>query len=50
MPYVYWWDVKGIYHQHFFTGGQIIHVASKPMNVNGVVLNLEALQSAPAGQ
>lgn len=50
VPYVYWWDVKGIYHQHFFTGGQIIHVASKPMNVNGVVLNLEALQSAPAGQ
>ncbi len=45
VPYIYWWDVKGIYHQHFFTGGQIIHVANKPMNVSGVVLNLESLQN-----
>ena len=45
VPYIYWWDVKGIYHQHFFTGGQIIHVASKPVNVGKVVLNLESLQS-----
>jgi len=45
VPYIYWWDTKGIYHQHFFTGGQIIHVANKPMNVNGVVLNLEVLQN-----
>ena len=45
VPYIYWWDTKGIYHQHFFTGGQIIHVANKPMNIKGVVLNLEVLQN-----
>lgn len=39
--YIYWFDSKGIYHSHFFTGGQIIHVSEQPIAVKNVVLNLE---------
>jgi hypothetical protein len=42
-PYIYWWDVRGVYHQHFMTGGQIIHVSDVPMNVKGVIINIESL-------
>jgi hypothetical protein len=44
-PYIYWWDTKGIYHQHFFTDGQIIHVSSEPITVKGVVINMEVDQT-----
>lgn len=42
-PYIYWWDSKGIYHQHFLTGGQIIHVSDKILRVNPseIQINLE---------
>ncbi len=40
-PYIYWWDSKGIYHQHFFTGGQIIHVSDQPIPVKNVVISIE---------
>lgn len=33
-PYIFWWDSKGIYHQHFLTGGQIVHVSDKILRVN----------------
>jgi len=39
--YVYWWDSKDVYHQHYITGGQIFHVTSEPLNVNKVVINLD---------
>lgn len=38
--YIFWWDTKGVYHQHFFTGGQIIHVSDQPMPVKEVIINL----------
>ena len=41
VEYVYWWDSQDIYHQHYIQGGQIVHVASSPINVKSVVLNLE---------
>lgn len=40
--YIFWWDVQGRYHQHFFTGGQIIHVADQPLPVSKVIINIEA--------
>lgn len=49
VPYIYWWDMRGIYHQHFFTGGQIIHVSSEPIPVKTVVINME-IQQAPSGK
>jgi len=39
--YIYWFDAKGVYHSHFFTGGQIIHVADQPMPVKNIIINLE---------
>ena len=41
VEYLYWWDTKGIYHQHYVSGGQIIHISSQPIAVKGVIINLE---------
>ena len=40
-PYIYWWDTKGVYHQHFVTGGQIITVSDQPLNVGKVIITIE---------
>lgn len=48
VDYIYWWDAQGRYHQHFFTGGQIIHISDYPITVRNVVINLE-LANSPAG-
>lgn len=40
-PYIYWFDVRGSYHQHFFTGGQIIHISDQPMAMKSIVINIE---------
>jgi hypothetical protein len=41
-PYIYWFDSRGIYHQHYMTGGQIIHVSDQPLSgVKSVVINME---------
>lgn len=40
MNYLFWWDVKGVYHQHFVTGGQILHVSSQAMPVTEIAINL----------
>lgn len=42
--YVFWWDVQGRYHQHFFTGGQIIHLSDQPLPVRSVIINLESVK------
>lgn len=41
VEYIYWWDSTGIYHQHYVVGGQIVHVASAPLAVKSIVLNME---------
>jgi len=41
VEYIYWWDTQGRYHQHFFTGGQILHISDYPIAVKSVILNLE---------
>lgn len=42
-PYIYWWDTKGVYHQHYITGGQIVHVSSQPIAVKSVIINMESV-------
>jgi hypothetical protein len=42
MDYLYWWDTKGIYHQHYVAGGQIVHISSQPLNVKSVIINMES--------
>jgi hypothetical protein len=39
--YLFWWDTKGIYHQHYVSGGQILHVSSQPLAVKGIAINME---------
>lgn len=42
-PYIYWFDSRGIYHQHYMTGGQIIHVSDQPLSgVKSVIINIES--------
>jgi len=40
MPYLYWWDIKGVYHQHYVTGGQIVHISEQAMPVTDITINL----------
>ena len=39
--YIYWFDSRNIYHQHYVTGGQIIHISDQPLAVKGVIINME---------
>lgn len=41
VDYVYWWDVQGVYHQHYVSGGQILHVSSQPMAFGRVTLDVQ---------
>lgn len=40
VDYLYWWDAKGVYHQHYVAGGQIVHVSDQPLRVGKVLINL----------
>ena len=42
VEYIYWWDTKGVYHQHYIVGGQIVHVSDQPVAVKGIVINMAA--------
>ncbi len=39
--YLYWWDTKDVYHQHYVSGGQIIHISNEPLAVKGIIINME---------
>jgi hypothetical protein len=41
IPYLYWWDAQDRYHQHYVTGGQILHVSDQPLAVGEVIINME---------
>ena len=42
--YLYWWDTKGVYHQHYVSGGQIVHVSNQPLAVKAIIINMELTQ------
>ena len=44
MDYLYWWDTKDVYHQHYVSGGQIVHVSNQPLAVKGIIINMELTQ------
>ena len=44
IPYLYWWDTRDVYHQHYVTGGQIVHLSDQPIAVPKVILNLETVE------
>lgn len=41
IEYLYWFDSKGTYHQHYPAGGQIVHISDQPLAVKKIILNLE---------
>jgi hypothetical protein len=43
VPYIYWFDSKGAYHQQYVEGGMIVHVSDQPIAVKSIVLNMEAV-------
>lgn len=46
IEYLYWWDQKGNYHQHYPSGGQIIHISDVPQSVKSVTINMELVDPA----
>jgi hypothetical protein len=44
VEYLYWWDVQGRYHQHYVSGGQIIHISDQPIPVKSVIINIEGVK------
>ncbi len=39
--YIFWFDAeKNGYHQHYMSGGQIVHVSSEPLVVKSVIINI----------
>jgi hypothetical protein len=40
MDYLYWFDAKGVYHQHY-KGNEILHISEHPIATKSIVLNLE---------
>lgn len=47
VEYIYWWDSKGVYHQHYIQGGQIMHISSEPLSVKSVTINMELSGAKP---
>jgi hypothetical protein len=43
IPYLYWFDVNDRYHQHYVSGGQIIHIGDQPLQVKDVIINMEVV-------
>ncbi|MDX1987079.1 MAG: hypothetical protein SFV17_10380 [Candidatus Obscuribacter sp.] len=41
VPYLYWFDAQGRYHQHFFTDGQIIAILDQPLANRRVIINAD---------
>jgi hypothetical protein len=39
--YIYWFTPEGKFHQHFLSGGQIVHISDTPVSTKGVVINIE---------
>ena len=43
--YLFWWDVQGRYHQHYVSGGQIIHISDKPIAMKNIIVNMELAEN-----
>lgn len=41
IEYLFWWDIQGRYHQHYVSGGQIVHISDQPIPVKSVTINME---------
>lgn len=50
IPYLFWWDQQDRYHQHYVSGGQIIHVSDKPLSTKKPIINMELIGPSAASQ
>lgn len=41
IEYLYWFDQRGVYHQHYVTGGQMLHISDQPLVVGKILVNME---------
>ena len=41
IQYLYWFDSKGVYHQHYLGGNEMLHISDQPLAVKSILLNLE---------
>jgi len=48
VEYIYWFDSKDAYHQHYISGGQIVHVSSQPLAVKHITINIENPEASEA--
>jgi len=48
--YLFWVDAAGVYHQHYVSGGQILHISDQPIQVKSVVINMEVLKEKEEGK
>lgn len=46
MQYLYWWDTKGVYHQMYITGGEIVQISDQPLVVKEVIMNFELINES----
>ena len=44
--YLYWWGTKGVYHQNYVSGGQILHISNQPLAVKSIIINMELAPKA----
>ena len=42
-------NARGNYHQHYVSGGQIVHIADTPMSVKGIIINMEVNNGQSTG-
>lgn len=47
VPYIFWWDVQGRYHQQYISGDMMVHVSDQPIPVKSVTINLELSEGKP---
>lgn len=41
IEYLYWFDARGVYHQHYYSACEI-HVSDQPMPIKNVIINIES--------
>lgn len=43
IPYLFWWDANGRYHQQFLGGGMFIHISDSPVAVRRTTVDLSVV-------
>lgn len=46
IEYLYWYDSRDVYHQHYVSSGQILHISDQPLSVPKVIINMESNTSS----